>query len=37
VFLLSILVLRGAGPVSVDALLGRRYKSAAFTSAPQPR
>jgi len=37
VFLLTITVLRGAGPVSVDALLGRRYNSAAFTSAPQPR
>jgi len=37
IFLLTITVLRGAGPVSVDALLGRRYNSAAFTSAPQPR
>lgn len=40
VFLLGILVLRGAGPVSVDAVLSRvraRQVSAASTSAPQPR
>ncbi|MDD9718222.1 DoxX family protein [Dinoroseobacter sp. PD6] len=35
VFVLGYLVLRGAGPVSVDALL--RQSSRAFTSAPQPR
>lgn len=37
IFLLTIIVLKGAGPVSVDALLGRRYANAAFTSAPHPR
>lgn len=35
VFVLGYLVLRGAGPVSVDAIL--RQTSRAFTSAPQPR
>ncbi|AHM02701.1 hypothetical protein roselon_00246 [Roseibacterium elongatum DSM 19469] len=36
VFLLGIIVLRGAGPVSVDAMLGRQV-SAALTPASQPR
>jgi len=35
IFTLGYLVLKGAGPVSVDALL--RQSSRAFTSAPQPR
>lgn len=35
VFTLGYLVLRGAGPISVDAIL--RQRSRAFTSAPQPR
>jgi putative oxidoreductase len=35
VFVLGYLVLRGAGPISVDTLL--RQSSRAFTSAPQPR
>lgn len=34
-FVLGYLVLRGAGPISVDAVL--RQSSRAFTSAPQPR
>jgi len=37
VFLLTVLVLRGAGPVSVDAWLGRRYSSADIVAASQPR
>ncbi len=37
VFLLAVIVLRGAGPISVDALLGRRYSSADLAAAPQPR
>jgi putative oxidoreductase len=37
VFLLTIIVLRGAGPLSVDAILGRRHKSADLTAAVQPR
>jgi len=37
IFLLTITVLKGAGPLSVDAVLTRRQSSAAFTSAPQPR
>lgn len=36
VFLLIVLVLRGAGPVSVDALAGR-YRSADLTPSSQPR
>lgn len=36
IFLLAYLVFRGAGPLSVDALLSRQ-SSAAFTSSPQPR
>lgn len=36
-FLLIVLVLRGAGPVSVDALLARRQSSADFDAASQPR
>lgn len=35
VFILGYLVLRGAGPVSVDAIL--RQSSRAFTADPQPR
>lgn len=35
VFLLGYIVLRGAGPISVDAVL--RQASSAFTSEPQPR
>ena len=37
VFLLVVIVLRGAGPVSVDALVRRRYSSASLTPASQPR
>lgn len=37
VFLLTVIVLRGAGPVSVDALLRRRYSSASLTLASQPK
>jgi len=37
IFLLLVLVLRGAGPLSVDALLGRRYSTEDFTVASQPR
>jgi len=37
IFLLSIIVLKGAGPISADALLGRRQSSADFTAASQPR
>ncbi len=36
-FLLIVLVLRGGGPLSLDALFGRRYKSDDFTVASQPR
>jgi len=36
-FLLIVLVLRGAGPISVDALLGRRQSNADLTVASQPR
>jgi putative oxidoreductase len=36
VFLLVVLVLRGAGPLSLDALLARQ-RSADFTPASQPR
>lgn len=36
VFLFVVLILRGAGPISVDALLGR-YRSADLTPASQPR
>ncbi|MBY6202331.1 DoxX family protein [Maritalea mobilis] len=36
VFLLAVIVLRGAGPVSVDAMLGRQV-SASRTPASQPR
>ena len=37
-FPLIVLVLKGAGPVSVDALLSRRQApSAALTPASQPR
>lgn len=36
IVLLMVLVLKGGGPLSLDALLGR-YASAARTSAPQPR
>ncbi len=35
VFALGYLVLRGAGPISVDAIV--RQSSRAFTSSPQPR
>ncbi|MEM9394121.1 MAG: DoxX family protein [Pseudomonadota bacterium] len=35
VFTLGYLVLRGAGPISVDAIL--RQRSRSLTSAPQPR
>jgi len=37
VFLLVVIVLRGAGPLSVDALLGRRQSSEDFTLSSQPR
>ena len=37
VFLLVVVVLRGAGPISVDAALRRGYKSDALTPASQPR
>ena len=36
VFLLLFMVLRGAGPISVDALLGRQ-RSASLVAEPQPR
>lgn len=35
IFILGYLVLRGAGPISVDAIL--RQSSRAFTASPQPR
>lgn len=37
IFLLTIIVLKGAGPISVDALLGRRQSNASLDAAPQPR
>jgi putative oxidoreductase len=37
IFLLLVLVLRGAGPLSLDAILGGRYKKDDFTVASQPR
>jgi putative oxidoreductase len=38
IFLLLVLVLRGAGPLSLDAILvSRRYRSDDFTVASQPR
>ncbi len=35
-FLLVFIVLRGAGPISIDAIL-RRQSSASFVAEPQPR
>ena len=35
ILILGYLVLRGAGPISVDAIV--RQSSSAFTSDPQPR
>lgn len=37
IFVLAIIVLKGAGPVSIDALLGRRHNNASLDAAPQPR
>jgi putative oxidoreductase len=37
IFLLLVLVLRGGGPLSLDAILSGRYRKDDFTLASQPR